>query len=141
MSHWTTIVSNFQAVLGGDIPALRTQGPLEQTDDLVDLTELPETVVGEKYALQCLGITDLSNEINTVYFTTFRVRLQLSFFAGDRAAYDQAVANFEAVIRARLNVASWNTIFDGLELLTSTFAEGRGVVLGNVDFAVKLRGS
>jgi hypothetical protein len=141
MGQWETIVSNFQSVLGANIPALQVQNPLEQTEDLVDLAALPETVVGERYALQCSGITDLSTEINTVYFTTYRVRLQLSFWAADRLGYDQAVANFEAVIRARLNVATWNTIFDSLELLNSTFATAKGVVLGDIDFAVKVRGS
>jgi hypothetical protein len=132
--------TNFETLMQGQIADLNTSAPLEQTGELVDLGALPEAVVGERYALQCLGIIEITNEINTVYFTTFRVRLQLSFFAADRFGYDDAIENFAAVARARADVASWNGVFDRLELITSQFAETKGVVFGNLDFAVKVRG-
>lgn len=143
MSHWQTIRDNFVAVMESEIPGVTSTERFVLTDEIVEAEAFPESILGNAYSIQLQGISDVGGEINTIFRTTFQVRLQLTAFVADRSDYDHAVEILEAIVRERIRASTWNGTFVGLSLIGASFVDlvARGGLVANADFAVTIQGT
>lgn len=144
MTHWETVVANFEGMMTGEIPAIEVN-EWRSTDSVVSLLQAPSVMFHRGYAVLCQGITNMGGEVNTVHTTTFLARLQLAVVMADRDAYNVMVSEVEAIVRQRMRVATWQGVFRQLRHVAtspeSLEAEHQWYTVFNCDFEVTVQGT